>query len=112
QAEHPADPGLVDRRDPAGVLVLHHGTRVCDPREQAGRDVLTVLLAGLLLGKSDAGDCRFGVDRAEDRAVADDGLVSAQAQQALGLGVEGMAETSQCRGVSSVLRSRPLLALT
>ena len=59
------------------MLVLHHGTRVCDPREQAGREVVTVLLAGLLLGKSDAGDFRFGVDRAEDGAVADDGLVTA-----------------------------------
>ena len=63
EPEQLAVAGLVDRLDPADGLVLHHRARVRDPREDADRDVVAVLLARLGLGQPDAGDLRVGVDR-------------------------------------------------
>ena len=64
QPEELAVPALVDRLDPSGRLVLHHGAGVRDPGEHPDLDVVAVLLAGLLLREPDAGDLGVRVDRA------------------------------------------------
>src|SRR5829696_2198022 len=74
--EQLAVPALVDRLDPTGRLVLHHGAGVGDPGEYAGLDVVAVLLPGLLLGEPDAGDLRVRVNRARDGAVVDHRLMA------------------------------------
>src|SRR5918995_1418951 len=74
--EQLAVPALVDRLDPAGRLVLHHGAGVGDPWEYAGLDVVAVLLPGLLLRQAYGGDLGIGVDGAGHGAVVDHGLVA------------------------------------
>src|ERR1700678_207859 len=67
----------MDRLAPAGVLILHYGTCVRQPRERSGRDVAAVPLPRLRFGETDTCDLWFGVDRAGDGAVANDSVVTA-----------------------------------
>src|SRR5829696_4298539 len=76
QPEQLAVARLVDGLDPADRLVLHDRARVRDPREPPDGDVVTVLLASLALGQTDARDLRVGVDRTRHAAIVDDGVVA------------------------------------